>query len=168
MLAILSKLDLHNSSIQRLIKWFDRKVINFNLKNQILIIGSEQFFRSMITTAYGLKIDKRTIETYLAVLREFHHCCFNIFERFLIFSGVPLRVYRYLLWAYCFLLWFSYGTVFFSLDFYGRPLTTHFHILVDQYLCPLLFSNLKTALSFWQLLPFHSLFAKFFTLELCF
>ena len=37
MLATLSKLDLHNSSIQRLIKWFDRKVINFNLKNQINI-----------------------------------------------------------------------------------------------------------------------------------
>lgn len=95
MLATLSKLDLHNSSIQRLIEWFDRKGMSSNLKNQKLIIGSVQFFRSKITTTYGLKIDKSTIETYLAVLREFHPCCFNIFERFLIFSGVPLRVYRY-------------------------------------------------------------------------
>ena len=78
------------------------KKMSSNLKNQKLIIDFKQFFRFMITRAYGLKIGKSTVRTYLGVLREYHLCLFIAFKLFLIFSGVLLKVYHFPLSTYCF------------------------------------------------------------------
>jgi hypothetical protein len=80
MIISLSKLNLHNSLIQRLAIWFGMKVRSFNVKNQILIIGFERSFRFMIIATFSLKIDKNTVEIYLGVLREFHPCYFRFSE----------------------------------------------------------------------------------------
>lgn len=102
MIANLSKLDLRNSLIQKPIEWIGKKVKSFNLKNQTLVIGFGQFFRSMITVTYGLKIDKSIIGIYLVILREYRLCCFVFSELFQFFFEALLKVYRYPLLACCF------------------------------------------------------------------